>query len=183
MNGDKGADKLDGRFLEQLFAVIESRKGGDTGELLHRPAARQGPRQDRQEDRRGGGRGGGGGTRRRPRASWRPKAPTCSITCWCCGRRAASSRATSGRSWPSARASPAWSRRRRAQEHLKPLTGRASSDGLRRQQRLRQDPARRDPVQQGLRGRLRARLPRHPAAGAGARAGHPEGPLRNRSTT
>jgi phosphoribosyl-ATP pyrophosphohydrolase len=31
MNGDKSTDKLDGRLLEQLFAVIESRKGGDTG--------------------------------------------------------------------------------------------------------------------------------------------------------
>ena len=42
------------------------------------------------------------------------------------------------------------------------------------------DRARRDPVQKGIRGRRRARLPRRGPAGAGTRARHPEAPHRER---
>ena len=82
-----------------------------------------------------------------------------------------------GASWPAARAPPGLRKRRRAGgSRRRRVEG--ASDGLRRQQHLRQDPARRDPVQEGLRGRLRARLPRHPPAGAGARPGDPQGAVR-----
>ena len=49
---------------------------------------------------------------------------------------------------------------------------------LRSQQHLRAHPARRAAVQESLRGRLRARLPRHQSAGAGACPGDPQGRIR-----
>ena len=61
---------------------------------------------------------------------------------------------------------------------IESLRGEHHAD-LRPQQRLRQDPARRVAVLQGLRGRPRARLSRHHAARAGPYAGDPKAPARN----
>ena len=57
-------------------------------------------------------------------------------------------------------------------------TRRSRRHGLRPEQHLRPHPARRDPVQAGVRGRVRAGLPRHQPAGPGARPGDPEGRVR-----
>src|SRR5882724_2899554 len=57
-----------------------------------------------------------------------------------------------GPPWRRARASPAWPPRRAARPMTEPMTTDptgAATDELRPEQRLRQDPARRDPLQEG----------------------------------
>ena len=151
----------DEHVLDRLYDVIDSRKGADpdtsyTARLFSRGRQQIAKKlgEEAVETLIEGIRGRQAQARGRKRRHALPPADAVGG-----GRRQA--RQPYGRNWPGARACRALRRRRRGSRN----SGHAA---LRSQQHLRPDPARRSPLHQGLRGRVRARLQRHLPQGAGS---------------